>query len=120
MTIIEIVWTALALVGFYFASLNAREALEDYQALGGRQNGRRTIALNTIRREAVRMLIALDFLAIGVMALFDVTPREVIALGLLLASAGHTVNSYLDRRERLYLLEFGLTPRDSKGRFTSG
>ena len=120
MTLIEIVWTALAVAGFSFAALNARESLEDYQALGGKQNGRRTIALNTIRRESVRMLIALDFIAIGVMALFDVAPGGVIALGLLLASAGHTVNSYLDRRERLYLLEFGLTPRDSKGRFTSG
>lgn len=118
MTVIEIVWTILALTGFYFAGLNAREALEDYQALGGKQNGRRTIALNTLRREAVRMLIALDFLAIGVMALFDVTPGGVIALGLLLASAGHSLNSYLDRRERLYLLEFGLQPRDSHGRFT--
>ena len=64
------------------------------------------------------MLIQLDFLAIGVMALVDVTPAAVITLGLLLAAAGMTLNSYLDRRERMYLLEYGLQPRDSKGRFT--
>lgn len=119
MTLVEIVWILIAAVGVRFAFLNAREALNDYQAVGGKQNGRRTIALNTIRREAVRLLIGLDFLTIGVLALLDTVGGGAIALGLLLASAGHTLNSYLDRRERMYLLEFGLTPRDSKGRFTS-
>lgn len=112
------IWIALAVSGIWLARVNALEALRDYQALGGSRNGRRTIAVGNIRREVVRGLIQVDFLILGVLALLDVLSSVVFVSGLLLASVGMQVNSYLDRRDRTYLTANGLQPRDDQGRFT--
>lgn len=108
-------WMLIAAIGLYFAVVNGRESLADYQALGGKVNGRRTIAVGNLRREIVRGLIAFDFLTLGVLALLGVT--GAVVPGLILASAGMTLNSYLDRRDRLYLMENGMQARDQLGRF---
>jgi glycerol uptake facilitator-like aquaporin len=122
-SLIEIVWLALAAAGIVLATLNGLEALRDFQSLNGKTNGRRTIAVGNLRREVVRGMIHTAFFLIGLLA--AATPARpsdgfpVIAVVLVLASAGMVVNSYLDRRDRLYLLQNGLQPRDSQGRFTS-
>jgi hypothetical protein len=113
------IWLALAASGIWLARLNGLEALKDYQALGGHVNGRRTIAVGNIRREIVRGLIQVDFVILGLLALLDVLSGVVFVSGLLLASVGMQVNSYLDRRDRLYLTANGIQARDEQGRFTS-
>jgi hypothetical protein len=115
MSPIVIAWIALAIVGLWVSHLNGLEAIRDYQALGGKLNGRRTIAIGNLRREIVRGMIQLDFIIIGVLAIMEV--RAVAVPGLFLASAGMVLNSYLDRRDRIYLLRYGLQARDESGRF---
>ena len=109
------VWIGLALLGLYLAYRNGRESLSDYHALGGKVNGRRTIAVGNMRREIVRGLIAFDFLTLGILVLLGV--RGVVVPGLILSSAGMCLNSWLDRRDRLYLLQNGMQSRDDAGRF---
>lgn len=112
---VVIAWMLIAEFGIYLAYLNGIESQADLQALGGRTNGRRAIAVGNLRREIVRGLIAADFIAIGAMSLLGLTGAAVP--GLILGSAGMALNSYLDRRDRLYLLQNGLQPRDEAGRF---
>lgn len=114
---IVVLWMVIAELGFYLAYLNGMESMADYQALGGKTNGRRTIAIGNMRREIVRGLIAFDFIAIGILVLVGF--RGVAAPGLILAAAGMVLNSYLDRRDRLYLLRYGLQARDAEGKFTA-
>ena len=113
---IVIAWIILAAVGLWIATLNGQEAIRDYQALGGKLNGRRTIAIGNLRREIVRGMIQFDFVVIGCLALLEI--RSAAVPGLMLASAGMVMNSYLDRRDRIYLLRYGLQARDEQGRFT--
>jgi hypothetical protein len=110
-------WLLLAEVGIFLAHQNGKESLADYHSLGGHVNGRRTIAIGNLRREIVRGLIALDFVIIGALILLGVS--GVLVPGLYLASAGMALNSYLDRRDRLYLTANGIQARDEQGRFTS-
>ena len=121
---IEAAWLLTALAGLYLSALNAWEAILDFRALGGRRNGRRRIALGTVRREAVRGVVNAIFLGIGGVAALtpanpNATPLGVaISLGLLMASVAYNINSLLDRTDRLYLMEHGLQSRDEHGRFT--
>jgi hypothetical protein len=108
-------WIALALVGVWMSHLNGLEAIRDYQALGGKTNGRRTIAVGNLRREIVRGMIHLDFLIIGVLSVMGTS--YAVVPGLILGSAGMVLNSYLDRRDRIYLMRFGMQPRDDQGRY---
>ena len=122
---VELLWLITALSGLYLSGLNAWEAILDYRALGTKRNGRRRIAVGTIRREAVRGLVNAIFLGIGLVA--AVTPANpaatplgaAVSIGLLLASVAYNMNSYLDRQDRMYLLKYGLQPRDEAGRFVS-
>ena len=124
MSYIEAAWLLTALAGLYLSALNAWEAILDFRALGGRRNGRRRIALGTVRREAVRGVVNAIFLGIGGVAALtpanpNATPLGVaISLGLLMASVAYNINSLLDRTDRLYLMEHGLQSRDEHGRFT--
>jgi hypothetical protein len=112
-----LLWMGVAEVGAYFAYLNGMESLSDLHAIEGRTNGRRTIAVGNLRREVVRGLIAINFITIGLMVLLGYT--AVAVPGLILGSAGMALNSYLDRRDRIYLLQHGLQPRDAEGKFVS-
>ena len=124
MSYIEAAWLLTALAGLYLSALNAWEAILDFRALGGRRNGRRRIALGTVRREAVRGVVNAIFLGIGGVAALtpanpNATPLGVaISLGLLMASVAYNINSLLDRTDRLYLMEHGLQSRDEHGRFS--
>ena len=119
MTVLELTWTILAILGLRLAYLNGIESYRDFQALEGRTNGRRTIAVGNIRREIVRGLIHVAWLAIGITALLapdrEFSPAAVV---LVVTAAGMDLNSWLDRRDRLYLTSHGLQPRDEHGRFT--
>ena len=122
MTILEAVWTLLAGFGIYLACVNGIESYRDYQALGGKQNGRKTIAVGNLRREIVRGLIQLAWAVIGVASFVTANRTEDIspvAVVLILTAAGMVLNSYLDRRDRLYLMENGMQSRDEHGRFVS-
>jgi hypothetical protein len=112
------IWLALAASGIWLAHRNGTEAMRDFQALGGNTNGRRTIAVGNIRREIVRGLIQVDFLILGVLGLLNILGGVVFVAGLLLASVGMQLNSFLDRRDRQYLTTYGLQARDDHGRFT--
>ena len=120
----EIAWLLTAFAGLYLSGLNAWEAVLDFKALNGKRNGRRRIALGTIRREGLRGVVNAIFLGIGIVAAVipanpNATPLGVaISLALLMASIAYNANSYMDRRDRIYLMEFGMQPRDAQGRFT--
>ena len=124
-SLIEILWLATALAGLYLSAINAWEAVLDFRALGGKRNGRYRLALGTIRREAIRGLVNAIFLGIGIVA--AATPANpaatplgaAVSLGLLIASVAYNANSLLDRADRIYLLRYGLQPRDDHGRFVS-
>ena len=121
---IELAWLLSAVSGLYLSRLNAWEAVLDFRALNGRRNGRRRIATGTIRREAVRGFVNAIFLGVGIVAALTpanphATPLGVaVSLALLLASVAYNLNSFLDRQDRLYLMNYGLQPRDEAGRFT--
>ena len=125
MSPVEAAWFLTACGGLFIAGLNAWEGILDFKALEGRRNGRRRIAIGTIRREAIRGLVNAIFLGIGIVAAFtpanpNATPLGVaVSLGLLLASIAYNLNSVLDRSDRIYLMRYGLQPRDEQGRFTT-
>lgn len=120
---IELAWMLTAIAGLYLSGLNAWEAILDYRALGGKRNGRRRIALGTVRREAVRGVVNALFLGVGIVAAAtpanpQATPLGVaVSVALLIASVAYNMNSALDRRDRIYLLRWGLQARDDNGRF---
>lgn len=122
---LELLWTAAAIVGVIFASQNAREAAQDFMALGGKINGRRRLALGDIRREAVRLLIYTVSIIAGVIAGFQPSRPGgpslagiVVTAILVLIALLQTSQSVLDRLDRRYLMAHGLQARDSTGRFT--
>lgn len=66
---IEVVWTALAGFGLAFSLFNLRDAWHDYSALGVLANGRRGIAVLSIKMEATRTVIQAIFFTIGISAM---------------------------------------------------
>ena len=101
---IELIWTGLALLGIFVSAENATEAWRDMQALGGIRNGRRILARGAIRREAIRMLVYVLYLVIGIAS--GLSPADpdaqlsVVAIILVVTSLSLTVNSIFDRRDR--------------------
>lgn len=122
---LELLWTATAVVGVVFSLQNAREALADFMALGGKINGRRRLSLGDIRREAVRLLIYAVSIVAGIIAGLQParpggpsTAGLVITLILVLIALLQLSQSVLDRLDRRYLMSHGLQARDENGRFT--
>jgi hypothetical protein len=109
---VELLWSAAALAGLFCHQLNYRETKRDMAALGTVRNGRWRIARGNLRRERVRLGISGMFLVFGVLA--GLTPPNpnatlsslIISVGLTFTSALLALNSYYDRRDRLYLLHF--------------
>lgn len=122
----ELIYVAIALAGLFLATLNVREALQDFHALGGKRNGRRRIAVGTIRREILRGIVNVLLGGVGVYAGTIPANPAATLLGVLisgvfiLAAAIYNLNSWLDRQDRIYLLTYGLQARDEHGRFTKG
>ena len=122
-SVLELVWSVIALGGIVIAALNAWEALADYRALGGRQNGRRVVAIGNIRREIIRIGADVAFLGVGLYAGTVPANPHATMLGVVLTSClvvgslGFNLNSWLDRRDRIYLMRYGMQSRDETGRF---
>ena len=122
---IELTWVLIAISGLLLSRLNGAEAWSDFNALGGKQNGRRRIAVGNLRREAVRGFVNACFLLVGIAAGLTPANPNATLLGvavsgvLIVASIAYNLNSWLDRQERIYLMTNGLQGRDEAGRFTS-
>ena len=101
---IELIWTALALLGVAVSVENGWEALRDLRALDSPTNGRRILAYGHVRREAIRIMVFGLYALIGIMA--GLTPSRpgaqlsFVALILVFTSLALIVNSLLDRRDR--------------------
>ena len=69
---IEILWTAIAVVGAFFSQYNLRESIKDRAALKAidQPNGRLMVANTAVKSEGSRLVMQLIFMAIGVMAMF--------------------------------------------------
>lgn len=112
---IELAWTATAIVALYIGWLNRLEAHRDLKAIAGLRNGRWRIAKGNIRREWIRAIITGAYLVIGLLAgtkpaIPDPTVISLIgSVGLTVTSILLALNSYLDRRDRLYLLHYRST-----------
>ena len=124
-SLLELLWTAMAVLGVGFSLVNIREALITFRSLGGRVNGRRRISIGDIRREVVRLLMygasILAGIAAGLQSASDrpITPAGVaVVVALLLIQALQVSQSILDRLDSQYLLTHGLVARDELGRFT--
>ena len=121
---VELAWIASAASGIYLAGINAWEAWLDLQALNGKRNGRRRVATGSIRREVIRGFVNVCFLGVGIVAgFYPANPAATllgvaVSLVLLIASLAYNANSWLDRRDRIYLMTYGMQARDDKGRFT--
>lgn len=109
---IELTWSGVAVLGLFVGWQNYHEAQKDIGALGGIRNGRWRIARGNIRRERVRAIIFVLFGGLGVIAGFappnpNATPTSlVLSSGLVVTSMLLALNSFYDRRDRVYLLHY--------------
>lgn len=116
---IEIAWTVVAVAGLLLALVEGAKARRDLNYLTHwNYNGRRRIvAKGHYRREILRAIQQAMFTAAGLGAMFRPPPpatnggvsRMVIVTLLVLASALIVGNSWLDRRDRLRLVEYWRT-----------
>lgn len=125
-SVIELIWTGIALIGFVFSLINIGGYLRDLRALGGRQNGRRRLTRGDIRRESFRIVYYLIAIVAGILSGYQhsqpnsPSPAGLVILSILiLMSAIQTAQSILDRLDNRYLMRYGLQSRDEAGRFTS-
>ncbi len=122
----ELLFLVSALIGVWFSRQNLAEAWGDHKALNGIANGRRAIALATIIVETLLLSIHSLYIIAALFAVSQPNGNEVSAVGILIqsilvyASWAITAISIVSRRLRRYLNQFGLQPRDEKGRFVSG
>ena len=119
----EILFLLSALVGTWFSRVNLSESWMDFRALGGITNGRRAIATSNIVTETLRLSIHALYIIAALFAVTQPSRSEMTAVSVLVlsilvyASWALTAISVISRRTRLYLLRYGLRPRDSHGRF---
>ena len=122
-SVMELIWLLNATVGLTLSSRNFKDALTDYRALGKIQNGRRTIAVNSLILEGI---ISSKFLLYIIAGLFAITadsvgPPSVVGMLvttiLVIGSILLTVISWSNRRTSQYLLAHGLQNRDKAGKF---
>ena len=121
----EILFLLSALVGTWFSRVNLSESWKDFRALGGITNGRRAIATSNIVTETLRLSIHALYIIAALFAVTQPSRSEMTAVSVLVlsilvyASWALTAISVISRRTRLYLLRYGLQPRDEHGRFVS-
>lgn len=110
---IEIVWTLIAVMGFFFALANVRDSLRDMKLIDNRTNGRRIIAQFSTRIELSRCLIQAIFVAVGVLAMTIPEPPDqleqpwnyallgiIFRWGLIISASLLALNSYWSYRSR--------------------
>lgn len=111
-SLLEVAWTALALVGVSVSALNGWDAIADLQLLKAqsRNGSALVIAKGIVRNEAIRLVTQSAFLTIGVIAMVlrNVDPysgsRFFLAALFIAAEAGLVYASIADRRDAKYLL----------------
>lgn len=119
----EILFLASALIGVWFSRLNLSESVKDYRALAGITNGRRAIAVSNIVTETLRLSIHALYIIAALFAMTQHSSGPTSPVGFLILSIlvyanwAQTAISFVSRRTRIYLLQYGLQPRDEKGRF---
>ncbi len=116
-SIIEMIWMTLAVIGSFFSAINARDAWLDLHALEGATNGRRLLAIGAVRRESLRLVIYLIYLVIGVSAGIERVdadrPLVIATLLLVFTLFVLTLNSIFDRKERRVLLSGIVAAREA-------
>lgn len=96
MNIYALVWSITAAVGAALSGWLVFESALDLRALGGLRNGRRVLARARLTSEAIRMVIHLAFLYIGLLALGSAPgPLSVTILILLGGNIGLILNSLI-------------------------
>lgn len=103
------VWTLSALVGFVVTALALRGAIGDLRDLGEIQNGRRMLARSNIEDEAVRFLILLSWLGMGLLYLLsaDEPRHSLVAWVIVGGNVLLTINSLRRTRVRQYIRALG-------------
>lgn len=121
----EILWMLAAIDLFRVSWFNHHEALIDRTALGDIQNGRRRLVDMNLFVARVFMAIAWLKFSIGILAVLTPTrnpptPAAMLVLSVLVVSLiAADVAMRSMRNFRLYINEYGMQPRDEKGRFKS-
>lgn len=111
---LELIWTAISLIGLIAAARGVKDALRDRRILreSSTNSGLMLIASGDLRREALRMYVQGFFLLLGVIALLSppssaprTTVGSILAVGFVAAAFCITVSTVLDRRLRSQLEE---------------
>ena len=114
MSVLELVWILVAVIGASITSVNTQHAWSDYRFIKRNNifNGRRIVARTAAWTEALRLTIQIIFIAIGVLAALipdPVVPHlplkvvilgYLVRLGLIISSILLTIKSELLRRMR--------------------
>lgn len=101
---IILAWVLSAGIGAIVSGWNAYDAYLDLRALGSTRNGRRIIARGWVRRESIRFLIQLGWVAIAVPVLFRPDPEPSLILFVLVGTnLLLLISTILDARDRLRL-----------------
>lgn len=118
---VEFVWSMVAFVGVTYSLLNIRNGIKDLFLIRSlTENGRGIVAWGNIRRDFLRVLIQLQFLAVGLWA--GISPNREIPQGQEIAaflvsvvfievSLLLTISARYDHRDRRILLDQGVQRR---------
>lgn len=111
---IELLWTAVALIGVGASSLVYVDAARDHKdvKIAGLTGAALITSRMTIRNERLRLGLLLLFALVGVVAMFIPNPpgsfdppRLLVALMLMAGSCLVVYGSFADRRDRRLILE---------------
>lgn len=118
-SLVEIAWTAIAIIGVHFSAKNIRDGRADLKALRLVQDGTvqwrvlHIAAFGNIRRDIFRFIIQFGFMIIGLLAggipaSDSITPIGFAFQAILLGgSLFLTISAILDSRDRTRLIKLG-------------
>ncbi len=104
---IEVLWNVIAAVGLAVSSMSISWSVITARIPLNKSNGRRTVALGTLRREVVRAGQQAIHLTIGVYILLDpstVSWTSFVAWAFVVDATLVLLNTYLDNRMLYHLL----------------
>lgn len=111
-SLVEVLWTLVALIGVYYSTRNVYDGFADLKSLGELKNGRRIVAVGNIRRDVFRLTIQAIYLAIGLVAGFTPASRApanlalaiVVGVVFIFTSVLLTLSAFYDHQDRIKLL----------------
>lgn len=71
---VDLAWITSSVAGMLIAGVGVVEGWRDWHALGTETNGRRDLALDYLRTQSGRLVLAFMWLLLGVPLLFDAEP----------------------------------------------